>query len=101
MADKQPHDVSAPGADPGAEGGGVWFTEDAAAAAKRCGTWAPGSARSPRCDDERPNLHRQERRRADGAPRYRCRRAGLGFEYAGDLDALRDRLAAAGHTRSA
>ena len=94
-------DKAAPGAqradaDPGLAVVAVWFTPDAAAAAQTLRNMGAQLRPSPD-DDETADFTAKNGgvlmvRPASGAPR-----CGLGFEYTGDLSALRDRLTAAGH----
>lgn len=95
-------------ADPGASGADadpalavveVWFTEDAAAAARTLRNMGARLRPAPD-DDETADFTAKNGgvlmvRNGSGPAR-----AGLGFEYDGDLDALRDRLTSAGHQSS-
>ncbi|AXJ09837.1 VOC family protein [Arthrobacter sp. PM3] len=97
-------DKAAPGApsadaDPDLTVVEVWFTPDADTAAQTLRHMGARLRPAPD-DDETADFTAKNGgvlmvRPASGAPR-----AGLGFEYTGDLSALRDRLAAAGHTVS-
>ena len=94
-------DTAAPGAqpadaDPALAVVEVWFTPDAAAAAQTLRNMGARLRPSPD-DDETADFTAKNGgvlmvRPATGAPR-----SSLGFEYTGDLPALADRLAAAGH----
>ncbi|UZX01866.1 VOC family protein [Arthrobacter sp. CDRTa11] len=83
------------GADPALAVVGVLFTEDAAAAAQMLrdigGSFRPSPDADETADFTAKNGGVLMVRPASGPSR-----AGLGFEYDGDLDALADRLAAAG-----
>lgn len=87
--------ASSPEADPALAVVGVWFTEDAADAAQSLRDIGGRFRPSPDADETADFIAKNGGvlmvRPASGAPR-----SGLGFEYDGDLDALQDRLAAAG-----
>lgn len=96
LADKAAHGANCADADAGLAIVEVWFTEDPVAAA---GTLRSMGARFRPVpdDDETADFTAKNGgvlmvRVGSGSPR-----AGLGFEYSGDLEALRDRLVAAGH----
>jgi hypothetical protein len=96
FADKAVHDAQRADADPALAVVEVWFTPDAAAAAQTLRNMGARLRPAPD-DDETADFTAKNGgvlmvRPASGAPR-----SGLGFEYTGDLSALRDRLAAAGH----
>jgi hypothetical protein len=98
-ADKAADGAQCADADPALAVVEVWFTPDAAAAAQTLRDMGARLRPAPD-DDETADFTAKNGgvlmvRPASGAPR-----AGLGFEYTGDLSALRDRLAAAGHTVS-
>ena len=95
FADKAAHGAQCADADPALAVVEVWFTPDAAAAAQTLRNMGARLRPTPD-DDETADFTAKNGgvlmvRPADGAPR-----SGLGFEYTGDLSALRDRLAAAG-----
>ena len=87
--------ATSPDADPALAVVGVWFTEDAANAAKSLRDIGARFRPSPDADETADFTTKNGGvlmvRPASGPPR-----SGLGFEYDGDLDALRDRLTAAG-----
>ncbi|HEY8699668.1 MAG TPA: VOC family protein [Arthrobacter sp.] len=88
--------TTSPHADPALAVVGVWFSPEAAAAAQTLRDIGARFRPVPD-DDETADFTAKNGgvlmvRPASGLPR-----SGLGFEYDGDLDALRDRLAAAGH----
>ncbi len=97
-ADKAAHGAQCADADPALAVVEVWFTPEAAAAARTLRNM--GARLRPAQDDDTdfiPAFTAKNGgvlmvRPAAGAPR-----SGLGFEYTGDIAALRDRLAAAGH----
>jgi hypothetical protein len=96
LADKAAHGAQCADADPALAVVEVWFTPDAAAAAQTLRTMGARLRPAPD-DDETADFTAKNGgvlmvRPASGAPR-----SGVGFEYTGDLTALRDRLAAAGH----
>lgn len=96
LADKAAHGAHCADADPGLAVVEVWFTEDTAGAA---GTLRSMGARfRPVPDnDETADFTAKNGGVLMVRPGAGPARAGLGFEYDGDLDALRDRLTAAGH----
>lgn len=99
LADKA--DKSAPGAgsadaDPALAVVEVWFTEDAAAAAATLRSIGARFRPVPD-DDETADFTAKNGGVLMVRPGSGPARAGLGFEYGGDLDALRGRLVAAGH----
>ncbi len=93
-------DKAAPGApdadaDPDLAVVGVWFTPDAAAAAQTLRNMGARLRPSPD-DDETADFTAKNGGILMVRPASTAR-AGFGFEYSGDLSAMRDRLAAAGH----
>ncbi|CAN7210950.1 VOC family protein [Arthrobacter sp. LjRoot14] len=95
LADKAAHGAQCADADPGLAVVEVWFTPDAAAAAQTLRNMGARLRPVPD-DDETADFTAKNGgvlmvRPVDGAAR-----PGLGFEYAGELSVLRDRLAAAG-----
>jgi hypothetical protein len=96
FADKAAHGAQCADADPALAVVEVWFTPDAAAAAQTLRNM--GARLRPTADDDETADFTAKNggvlmvRPASGAAR-----SGLGFEYTGDLAALRDRLTAAGH----
>ncbi|MDV8147293.1 VOC family protein [Arthrobacter sp. B10-11] len=97
FADKAAHGAQCADADPGLAVVEVWFTPDAEAAAQTLRNMGARLRPVPD-DDETADFTAKNggvlmARPASGAPR-----TGLGFEYTGELSALRDRLAAAGIT---
>ncbi len=93
-------DKAAPGApdadaDPALAVVGVWFTPDAAAAAQTLRNMGARLRPSPD-DDETADFTAKNGGILMVRPASTAR-AGFGFEYTGDLSAMRDRLAAAGH----
>lgn len=95
FADKAAHGAQCADADPGLAVVEVWFTPDAAAATQTLRNMGARPRPVPD-DDETADFSAKNGgvlmvRPASGAPR-----TGLGFEYTGELSALRDRLAAAG-----
>ncbi|WP_427134160.1 VOC family protein [Pseudarthrobacter sp. S9] len=104
LADKAAHGAGGQrkdfaGADPSLAVVEVWFTEDAVAAAETLRSIGARFRPVPD-DDETADFTVKNGGvlmvRAGSGPA----RSGLGFEYDGDLDALRDRLTAAGHAVS-
>ncbi|WP_104140359.1 hypothetical protein [Arthrobacter sp. ZGTC131] len=96
FADKAAHGANGADADPALAVVEVWFTEDAAAAANTLRSIGARFRPVPD-DDETADFTAKNGGvlmvRVGSGPA----RSGLGFEYDGDLDTLRDRLAAAGH----
>jgi hypothetical protein len=96
FADKARPGAQSADADPALAVVAVWFTPDAAAAAQTLQNM--GARLRPSADDDETADFTAKNggvlmvRPASGAAR-----CGLGFEYTGDLSALRDRLTAAGH----
>lgn len=95
-ADKAAHGAQCADADPALTVVAVWFTEDTAAAADtlRC---MGARFRPVPDDDETADFTAKNGGVLMVRPGTGPARSGLGFEYDGDLDALRDRLTAAGH----
>jgi hypothetical protein len=96
LADRATHPTGSADADPALAVVEVWFTEDAAAAADtlRC----IGARLRPEPDEyETADFTAKNGGVLMVRPGLGPARSGLGFEYDGDLDALRDRLTAAGH----
>ena len=96
MADKATHWAQCADADTGLSVVGVWFTEDTAAAAA---TFSSIGARFRPVPDD---FETAEFTAKNGGvlmvrPGSGPARSGFGFEYDGDLDALRSRLTSAGH----
>ncbi|MGY2743844.1 VOC family protein [Pseudarthrobacter sp. O4] len=96
LADKAAHGANRADADPALAVVEVWFTGDAAAAAETLRSIGARFRPVPD-DDETADFTAKNGGvlmvRTGSGPA----RSGLGFEYTGDLSALRDRLAAAGH----
>jgi hypothetical protein len=96
FADKAGHGGQCADADPALAVAAVWFTPDAAAAAQTLRNMGARLRPSPDADETADFTAKNGGvlmvRPASGAPH-----CSLGFEYTGDLSALRDRLAAAGH----
>jgi hypothetical protein len=96
FADKAAHGAQCADADPALAVVEVWFTPDAAAAAQTLRNMGARFRPAPDADETADFTAKNGGvlmvRPAGGAPR-----SGLGFEYTGDLSALHDRLAAAGH----
>ena len=96
FADKAGNGTQGAGADPALAVAAVWFTPDAAAAAQTLRNMGARLRPSPDADETADFTAKNGGvlmvRPASGAPH-----CSLGFEYTGDLSALRDRLAAAGH----
>jgi hypothetical protein len=96
FADKAAHGAQCADADPALAVVEVWFTPDAAAAAQTLRNMGARLRPAPDADETADFTAKNGGvlmvRPASGAAR-----SGLGFEYTGDLAALRDRLAAAGH----
>ncbi|WP_332761088.1 VOC family protein [Pseudarthrobacter sp.] len=95
LADKGARETNAADADPALTVVGVWFTEDPGAAAVTLqdigARFRPVPDADETADFTAKNGGVLMVRPASGPPR-----SGLGFEYDGDLGALRDRLTAAG-----
>ncbi len=96
LADRAAHGAQCADADQALAVVGVWFTPDPAAAAQTLRNMGARPRPVPD-DDETADFSAKNGgvllvRPASGNPR-----AGLGFEYNGDLTAVRDRLAAGGH----
>ena len=96
FADKAAHATQSVDADPALAVVEVWFTPDAAAAAQTLRNIGARLRPSPD-DDETADFTAKNGGVLMVRPGSGTARAGLGFEYAGDLSALRDRLIAAGH----
>jgi hypothetical protein len=95
LADLGAHEVQSGGADPAVTVVGVWFTADPGAAAMTLQDI--GARFRPVPDaDETADFTAKNGGVLMVRPASGPSRAGLGFEYDGDLGALRDRLAAAG-----
>jgi hypothetical protein len=96
FADKAAHGAQCADADPALAVAEVWFSPDAPAAARTLQNMGARLRPAPDDDDTADFTAKNGGvlmvRPASGGPR-----SGLGFEYTGDLSALRDRLAAAGH----
>ncbi len=95
FADKAAQGAPDADADPALAVVGVWFTPDAAAAAQTLRNMGARLRPSPD-DDETADFTAKNGGILMVRPAGTAR-AGFGFEYTGDLSALRDRLAAAGH----
>jgi hypothetical protein len=96
FADKAAHGAQCADADPDLAVVEVWFTPDAAAAAQTLRNMGARLRPSPD-DDETADFTAKNGGVLMVRPASGGARSGLGFEYTGDLSALRDRLAAAGH----
>jgi hypothetical protein len=96
FADKAGHGAQCADADPGLAVVAVWFTPDAASAAQTLRNMGARLRPSPD-DDETADFTAKNGGVLMVRPVTGAARCGLGFEYTGDLSALRDRLAAAGH----
>jgi hypothetical protein len=96
FADKAAHGAQCADADPVLAVVEVWFTPDAAAAAQTLRNMGARLRPAPD-DDETADFTAKNGGVLMVRPASGAARSGLGFEYAGDLAALRDRLAAAGH----
>jgi hypothetical protein len=96
FADKAAHGAQCADADPALIVVEVWFTPDAAAAAQTLRNMGARPRPVPD-DDETADFTAKNGGLLMVRPGSGDARAGLGFEYTGDLAALRDRLAAAGH----
>ena len=95
LADKAAHAARCADADPALAVVGVWFTEDPASASRTLHQVGARPRPVPDQDDTADFTAKNGGvllvRPASGTPR-----AGLGFEYQGTLDPLRERLTAAG-----
>jgi hypothetical protein len=96
FADKAAHGAQCADADPALAVVEVWFTPDAAAAAQTLRNMGARLRPAPD-DDETADFTAKNGGVLMVRPASGAARSGLGFEYTGDLAALRDRLAAAGH----
>ena len=96
FADKAAHSTQSADADPALAVVEVWFTPDAAAAAQTLRNMGARLRPVPD-DDETADFTAKNGGVLMVRPGNGNARSGLGFEYTGDLSALRDRLAAAGH----
>jgi hypothetical protein len=99
FADKAAHGAQCADADPALAVVEVWFTPDAAAAAQTLRNIGARLRPAPD-DDETADFTAKNGGVLMVRPASGPARSGLGFEYTGDLAALRDRLAAAGHQAS-
>lgn len=95
FADKAAHTGQNVDADPALAVVEVWFTPDAAAAAQTLRNMGARLRPVPD-DDETADFTAKNGGVLMVRPGSGDARSGLGFEYTGDLSALRDRLAAAG-----
>ncbi|OAE00692.1 hypothetical protein [Arthrobacter sp. OY3WO11] len=95
LADKAAHNARCADADPALAVVGVWFTEDPASASRTLQQVGARPRPVPDQDDTADFTAKNGGvlmvRPASGAPR-----SGLGFEYDGGLEPLRERLASAG-----
>jgi hypothetical protein len=96
LADTAAHGAQCADADPALAVVGVWFTPDAAAAAQTLRNMGARHRPVPD-DDETADFTAKNGGVLLVRPGSGNARAGLGFEYTGDLSAVRDRLAAGGH----
>lgn len=96
FADKAAHGAQCADADPALAVVEVWFTPDAVAAAQTLRNMGARLRPAPD-DDETADFTAKNGGVLMVRPASGAARSGLGFEYTGDLAALRDRLAAAGH----
>ncbi|MCU1532342.1 MAG: hypothetical protein JWO49_1913 [Arthrobacter sp.] len=96
LADKAARAAGSADADPALAVVEVWFTEDGAAAAETLQSMGARFRPVPD-DDETADFTAKNGGVLMVRPALGPPRSGLGFEYDGDLDALRDRLTAAGH----
>ncbi|SDL59870.1 hypothetical protein SAMN04487916_11151 [Arthrobacter sp. ov407] len=96
FADKAAHGAQCADADPALAVVEVWFTPEAAAAAQTLRNMGARLRPTPD-DDETADFTAKNGGVLMVRPASGAARSGLGFEYTGDLAALRDRLAAAGH----
>jgi hypothetical protein len=99
FADKAAHSAQSTAADPALVVVEVWFSPDAAAAAQTLRSIGARLRPVPD-DDETADFTAKNGGVLMVRPGNGNARAGLGFEYTGDLSALQDRLAAAGHQAS-
>jgi hypothetical protein len=96
LADKATHGAQCADADPALAVVEIWFTPDAAAAARTLRHMGARLRPAPD-DDETADFTAKNGGVLMVRPAVGTPRSGLGFEYTGDLSALRDRLAGAGH----
>jgi hypothetical protein len=96
FADKAAHGAGCADADRALAVVEVWFSEDVTAAAQALRDIGARFRPVPD-DDETADFTAKNGGVLMARPGTGAAHAGLGFEYAGDLDALRDRLTAAGH----
>jgi hypothetical protein len=96
FADKAAHGAQCADADPALAVVEVWFTPDAAAAGQTLRNMGARLRPAPD-DDETADFTAKNGGVLMVRPASGAARTGLGFEYTGDLAALRDRLAAGGH----
>lgn len=96
LADKAAHGAQCADADPALAVVEVWFTPDAAAAAQTLRNMGARHRPVPD-DDETADFTAKNGGVLLVRPGSGNARAGLGFEYTGDLSAMLDRLAAGGH----
>jgi hypothetical protein len=96
LADKAAHGAQCADADPALAVVEVWFTPDAAAAAQTLRNMGARHRPVPD-DDETADFTAKNGGVLLVRPGSGNARAGLGFEYTGDLSAVLDRLAAGGH----
>ena len=96
FADKAAHGAQCADADPALAVVEVWFTPDADAAAQTLRNMGARLRPAPD-DDETADFTAKNGGVLMVRPANGAARSGLGFEYTGDLAALHDRLAAAGH----
>jgi hypothetical protein len=96
FADKAAHGAQCADADPALAVVEVWFTPDAAGAAQTLRNMGARLRPTPD-DDETADFTAKNGGVLMVRPASGTARSGLGFEYTGDLTALRDRLVAAGH----
>lgn len=96
MADKAAHFAQCADADTGLSVVAVWFTEDTASAADTLRSIGARFRPVPD-DDETADFTAKNGGVLMVRPGSGPARSGFGFEYDGDLDALRVRLTAAGH----
>lgn len=98
FADKAAHGAQCADADPALAVVEVWFTPEPAAAAQTLRNMGARPRPAPDGDtDVIPAFRAKNGGVLMVRPAAGAARAGLGFEYTGDLSALRDRLTAAGH----
>jgi hypothetical protein len=96
FADKAGHGAQCADADPELSVVEVWFTPDTAAAAQTLRNMGARPRPVPD-DDETADFTAKNGGVLAVRPGSGAARSGLGFEYTGDISALQDRLAAAGH----